>query len=195
MRNSAKQSLKKIILFILSLSKDDINNFNFTLRQAQCDNYLSSFLIFTVSFFALNVFTSSSYCQLNDLKWQKADLSYEKETHDNKRDYSFESENPGEFLAKSLANAYWFFISDVDGDNCPFRPTCSSFLIQSAKETDIFQAFLMFFDRFTRDMNIAKGHNHYPRVNDGYYYDPPQNYTLNQGRIKYLPPAFIVDDE
>ena len=53
----------------------------------------------------------------------------------------------------------------------------------------------MFFDRFTRDMNIAKGHDHYPTVSYGYYYDPPQNYTLNQGSIKYLPPAFIVDDE
>jgi len=195
MQSSATQSLRKIILVILSLSKDDINISNFTLRRAQCDNYLSSFLIFTVSFFALNVFTSSTYCQLDNLKWQKADLSYEKQTHHSKRDYSFEAENANEFLTKSLTNTYWFFISDFDGDNCPFRPTCSSFLLQSAKETNIFQASLMFFDRFTRDMNIAKGHDHYPRAIDGYYYDPPQNYTLNQGRIKYLPPAFIVDDE
>jgi putative component of membrane protein insertase Oxa1/YidC/SpoIIIJ protein YidD len=195
MLSSASQSLKKIILVILSLSKGDINISNFTLRRAQCDYYLSSFLIFTVSFFALNVFTSSTYCQLNDLKWQKADLSYQKQIDSSKRDYSFDSENAGEFLTKSLTNAYWFFISDVDGDNCPFRPTCSAFLLQSANETNIFQASLMFFDRFTRDMNIAKGHDHYPRVSDGYYYDPPENYTLNQGRIKYLPPAFIVEDE
>ena len=133
--------------------------------------------------------------QLDDLKWQKADISYEKQINYNKRNYSFESDNAGEFLAKSLANAYWFFISDVDGDNCPFRPTCSVFLIQSAKETNIFQASLMFFDRFTRDMNIATRHGHYPRVSDGYLYDPPQNYTLNKGKIKYLPPAFIVEDE
>jgi putative component of membrane protein insertase Oxa1/YidC/SpoIIIJ protein YidD len=132
---------------------------------------------------------------MENLKWRKADFSYEKQTHQSKRDYSFDSENAGEFLTKSLTNAYWIFISDVDGDNCPFRPTCSAYFLQSAKETNIFQASLMFFDRFTRDMNIAKGHDHYPRVNDGYYYDPPQNYTLNQGRIKYLPPAFIVDDE
>lgn len=139
--------------------------------------------------------SSAAYCQVESLKWQKADVSYEKQIQHNKRNYSFESENAGEFLTKSLTNAYWFFISDVDGDNCPFRPTCSAFLLQSAKETNIFQASLMFFDRFTRDMNIAKGHDHYPRVSAGYYYDPPQNYTLNQGRIKYLPPAFIVDDE
>ena len=146
-------------------------------------------------FLILILISSSAFCQTENLKWQKADFSYEKQTHSSKRDYSFESENAGEFLTKSFTNAYWFFISDVDGDNCPFRPTCSAFLLQSAKETNIFQASLMFSDRFTRDMNIAKGHDHYPRVSAGYYYDPPQNYTLNQGRIKYLPPAFIVDDE
>jgi putative component of membrane protein insertase Oxa1/YidC/SpoIIIJ protein YidD len=146
-------------------------------------------------FFISALFISSAFCQVENLKWQKADISYEKQIHFSKRNYSFESENAGEFLIKSLTNAYWFFISDVDGDNCPFRPTCSAFLLQSAKKTNILQASLMFFDRFTRDMNIAKGHDHYPRVSAGYYYDPPHNYTLNQGRIKYLPPAFIVDDE
>ncbi len=139
--------------------------------------------------------TTSAFCQMENLKWQKADPLYEKPTKQVHRDYSFEADNAGEFISKSLTNAYWFFISDVDGDNCPFRPSCSSFFLQSTKETNLVQASLMFFDRFARDMNIAKGHNHYPRVNAGYYYDPPKNYTLNQGRIKYLPPAFIVDDE
>jgi putative component of membrane protein insertase Oxa1/YidC/SpoIIIJ protein YidD len=138
---------------------------------------------------------TSAFCQMENLKWQKADSSYEKPTKQAHRDYSFEADNAGEFIAKSLTDAYWFFISDVDGDNCPFRPSCSSFLLQSVNETNIFQASLMFFDRFTRDMNIVKGHDHYPRVSTGYYYDPPQNYTLNQGKIIYLPPAFIVDDE
>jgi len=147
-----------------------------------------------VIFFSL-LFIASAFCQVENLKWRKADLSYEKPINQSPRDYSFEADNAGEFLTKSLANAYWFFISDVDGDNCPFRPSCSSFLIQSAKETNIFQGSLMFFDRFTRDMNIAKGHDHYPKVSAGYYYDPPQNYTLNQGRIKYLPAAYIVEDE
>lgn len=138
--------------------------------------------------------TTSAFCQIENLKWRKVDFSYEKQIHSSKRDYSFDSENAGEFLTKSLTNTYWFFISDVDGDNCPFRPSCSSFLLQSTKETNIFQASLMFFDRFTRDLNPAKGNDHYPRVHAGYYYDPPQNYTLNQVRIKYLPPVFIVDD-
>jgi putative component of membrane protein insertase Oxa1/YidC/SpoIIIJ protein YidD len=146
-------------------------------------------------FLILLFLTTTAFCQIENLKWQKADISYEKSNKQTHRDYSFEADNPGELIAKSLTNAYWFFISDVDGDNCPFRPSCSSFLLQSVNEINIFQASLMFFDRFTRDMNIAKGEEHYPKVSAGYFYDPPQNYTLNQGRIKYLPPAFIVDDE
>lgn len=148
-----------------------------------------------IAFLFLLLTPTSVFCQVENLKWQKSDISYEKQIHTNKRNYSFESDNTGEFLAKSIANAYWFFISDADGDNCTFRPTCSAFLIQSIKETNIFQASLMFFDRFTRDMNIVKSHNHYPRVSAGYYYDPPNNYRLNQRQIRYLPPAFIVDDE
>ena len=146
-------------------------------------------------FLVLFLLSSSAFCQIENLKWQKADTSYEKPTKQTQREYSFEADNVGELIAKSLTNAYWFFISDVDGDNCPFHPSCSSFLLQSVKETNIFQASLMFFDRFTRDMNISKGDNHYPRISTGYYYDPPKNYTLNQVKIKYLLPAFIVDNE
>lgn len=147
-----------------------------------------------ILFFVLLLFTISAFCQIENLKWQKADVFYEKQIHYNKRNFSFESDNGGEFLTKSILNAYWFFISDVDGDNCPFRPSCSKFFLESVKETDIFQASMMFFDRFTRDMNFAKENDHYPKLSTGYYYDPPQNYTLNQGRIKYLPPEFIVDE-
>ena len=74
-----------------------------------------------VTFYFSVLLTTSAFCQIENLKWQKADISYEKQIHSNKRDYSFESENAGEFLTKSLTNAYWFFISDVDGDNCPFQ--------------------------------------------------------------------------
>jgi len=145
-------------------------------------------------FIILLFISTSAFCQIDNLKWQKAGLSYEKPDNFIPRNYSFESNNASEFITNSLANAYWFFISDVDGDNCPFRPSCSVFFLEAAKETNIFQASLMFFDRFTRDMNFVKGMNHYPHVRSGYLYDPPQNYTLNQGRINYLPPAFIVND-
>lgn len=137
---------------------------------------------------------ASAFSQPDQFKWKKAFISYEKPDEFRNREYSFDSENPLDFIKKSFANAYWFFISDVDGDNCPFRPSCSSFLIQSINESDIFQASLMFFDRFTRDMNITKALNHYPKVKNGYYYDPPQNYTLNRNKIHYLPSTYVVDE-
>lgn len=145
-------------------------------------------------FLLLTVFSASAFCQTDQLKWQKADLSYEKPNNFRHRDYSFESGNIGEFVKKSFANTYWFFISDVDGDNCPFRPSCSAFLMQSVDETNILQGTLMFFDRFTRDMNLYKGLGHYPRVKTGYYYDPPQNYTLQTKKINYLPPSVVVEE-
>jgi putative component of membrane protein insertase Oxa1/YidC/SpoIIIJ protein YidD len=146
-------------------------------------------------FFILLFLSATAFCQLDNLKWQKANLSYEKPFNNTSRNYSIESNDPLEFATESLMNAYWFFISDVAGDNCPFRPSCSVFFLEASRETNIFQASLMFFDRFTRDMNFVKGHNHYPKMQSGYFYDPPQNYTLNQDKINYKPPEFIVDDK
>lgn len=144
------------------------------------------------SFFLL--ISISAFCQTEDLKWKKADISYEKPDEFRHRNYSFEADGVGSLIKKSFANAYWFFISDVDGDNCPFQPTCSSFLIESVEETNVFQGTLMFFDRFTRDMNIYKRNDHYPRVKSGHYFDPPSNYTLVKRRIDYIPPSTVVKD-
>jgi len=142
----------------------------------------------------LFLISSSAFSQLDQFKWKEAFISYEKPSEFRDREYSFDSENPFDFIKKSFANAYWFFISDVDGDNCPFRPSCSSFFMQSINETDIFQASMMFFDRFTRDMNFTKALSNYPKVKSGYYYDPPQNYTLNRSKIRYLPSTYVVDE-
>jgi putative component of membrane protein insertase Oxa1/YidC/SpoIIIJ protein YidD len=138
--------------------------------------------------------TTSAFCQIENLKWQKENISYEKADQVRKENYSFQSDNAGEFIKKSLVNAYWFFISDVDGDNCAFQPTCSSFFIDATEETNIVQGSLMFSDRLIRDSSPFKI-NDYPRDKSGYYYDPAHNYTLSQRRIKYLPPTFVADDE
>ncbi len=145
-------------------------------------------------YFLIIFISTSAFCQLDNQKWKKADLTYQKPNNFRHRNYSFEFNDAGDFVKKSVAYTYWFFISDVDGDNCPFRPSCSAFLIQSVEETNIAQGMLMFFDRFTRDMNIYKRHDHYPRVKTGYYYDPPTNYTLKEGRINYFPSTLIVEE-
>ncbi|OGU71514.1 MAG: hypothetical protein A2V93_09020 [Ignavibacteria bacterium RBG_16_34_14] len=134
------------------------------------------------------------YAQSDWEKWGKAENDYKINENFRNRDYSFESDNPGKFIIKSLVNGYWFFISDVDGDNCPFRPSCSAFLLDAAKETNIFQGSLMFFDRFTRDLNIFK-QGKYPRVKSGRYYDPAYLYTLSKRKIDYIPANEIVTSE
>ena len=147
-----------------------------------------------ITLFLIIISFSAAFSQTDWVKWEKAEYSYEKPNKYRHRVYSFEADHAGELVVKSIGNAYWFFISDLDGDNCPFRPSCSSFLIQSAKETNLLQGTLMFFDRFTRDMNIYKGHDHYPRVKKGYYYDPITLYTLDEDKIEYTPPSVIVKD-
>lgn len=147
-----------------------------------------------IFFLPLLLLSTSAFCQLDELKWQKAETSYQKQSYHRERDYSFDAENAGEFVKKSLANAYWFFISDLDGDNCPFSPSCSSFLMRSISETNFFQGALMFSDRFIRDLNLAKGRNHYPRVKSGHFFDPPINYTLSESKINYLPPSFVKEN-
>lgn len=138
--------------------------------------------------------TTSAFCQVENLKWQKANISFQKSDNFRHRNYSFESDNVGEFVKKSFINAYWFFISDVDGDNCSFSPTCSSFFIDGLDETNVFQATLMLSDRLVRDSNPFKS-KEYPKRKSGYYYDPAYNYTLNREKINYLPSTFIADDE
>jgi len=83
----------------------------------------------------------------------------------------------------------------VDGENCPFNPSCSGFLIEAIKETNLPQGTLMFFDRFTRDLNIFGRMNHYPRYGALHLYDPVDLYTLNEDKIQYLPPTILIKSE
>ncbi|MBU0475828.1 MAG: membrane protein insertion efficiency factor YidD [Bacteroidetes bacterium] len=82
-----------------------------------------------------------------------------------------------------MQQSYSFLISDLDGDNCPFYPTCSSFFVQSVNETNIIKGTLMFADRFTRDSNIFKSRSHYPKHISGKLFDPIQNYLLTDSTI------------
>lgn len=145
--------------------------------------------------FLVTIFSFPAFSQTDWVKWEKADFSYQIENNLKDRTYSFAAEGVGDFISKTFINTYWFFISDVDGDNCPFRPSCSSFFAESIKETNIFQGTLMFFDRFTRDMNIVKGRNHYPRVSSGRFFDPPSLYTLNTGNIDFKPASEVISDK
>ena len=138
----------------------------------------------------INIFAQSDW-----IKWGKADYSYQIKNNFQHRDYSLNEKNYERFLLKSFADGYWLLISDLDGDNCSFNPTCSNFFLQSVEKTNIVQGSLMFFDRFTRDMDIFGKVGHYPRVSDGHFYDPPSLYLMNQESLKDLPHSFVLKDE
>ena len=147
--------------------------------------FIIIFLYCTVNIFAQNDW----------IKWGKANYSYQIKSMFQHRNYSLDEKNSERFLLKSIVDSYWLLISDVDGDNCSFNPTCSNFFLQSVDKTNIVQGSLMFFDRFTRDMDIFGKVGYYPRVSDGHFYDPTSLYLMNQDSIKYLPPSFVIKNE
>ncbi|GBD90121.1 hypothetical protein BMS3Abin04_00837 [bacterium BMS3Abin04] len=118
-------------------------------------------------------------------KWQPVNKVYQLK-QDNGRDYSLDKHSAGSFLLTGIRDIYWLTFSDLDGDNCPFHPTCSTFFVKSVKKTNIVQGALMFADRFTRDSNLFKGKDHYKRDETGKLYDPVNNYTLNEKQIIYI---------
>jgi len=153
-------------------------------------------IIKKILFISLILFPILLFSQSDWVKWEKADFDYRKSNEYRHRDYSYDNDSSAsQYVVKTTANVYWYFVSDLDGDNCPFRPSCSAFFVESSKQTNVFQGTLMFFDRFTRDFNIYKRHKHYPRVMDGYYYDPVSLYTLDESNIKYIPPSAIIEQQ
>jgi len=142
-----------------------------------------------------SAYTAIISAQTDWVKWEKADLTYSKDNEDSKRDYSILGDNFSETALNSLTSVYWFFISDLDGDNCPFRPSCSNFFVEAVKETNLAQGLLIFFDRFTRDLNIFSRANKYPHFGAKYYYDPISLYTLVEDKIHYLPPNTFIKSE
>jgi len=117
-------------------------------------------------------------------RWESKQVSYEIPAKP-KKDSSIDKSSFGMTILSVMHNAYSFFISDLDGNNCAFSPSCSSFFIQSIKETSIFKGTFMFADRFTRDINFFKGVNNYTLLPSNRFYDPPSNYSLHSEKIKF----------
>jgi len=129
------------------------------------------------------VFSFSLFAQTDWQRWQRTEINYSETVNDSKRSYSLHADDPFEFLLKTAAVTYWFFISDVDGDNCPFDPSCSSFFLESVKASNIIEGTLMFADRFTRDFNVLN-RSDYRVTRKGRLADPPEKYLLTTVRSK-----------
>jgi putative component of membrane protein insertase Oxa1/YidC/SpoIIIJ protein YidD len=146
-------------------------------------------------FFLILLFlTSTIYSQTDWIRWEKSDPTYQIRTSDLEREFDFTIELASDLIIKPVINTYWFFISDVDGANCPFNPSCSSFLVQSIKETNPVQGVFMFFDRFTRDTNIFGRSEHYPRIGKNHFYDPVTLYSLDAKKIKFIPSNTFINE-
>ena len=153
---------------------------------------INKFILVLISLFIQ--LSISVYSQTDWVRWEKSDPTYQKkDTHLN-RDFDLSSQSVSDVIVKPLINAYWFFVSDVDGANCPFHPSCSSFLVQSIKETNPFKGTLMFFDRFTRDTNVFGRLEHYPRYGNNHFYDPISLYTLDKEKIKIIPTNTFINE-
>jgi len=119
------------------------------------------------------------HAQTDWVRWEKKNMDFRVPV-----DKIYLIENSQGFSIMSfMQQSYSFLISDLDGDNCPFYPTCSSFFVQSVNETNIIKGTLMFADRFTRDSNIFKSRSHYPKHISGKLFDPIQNYLLTDSTI------------
>lgn len=140
---------------------------------------------YLILFFLLQL---SVFAQTDWVRWEKSNPTYQIKNSYIERDYDLSINSISDLIIKPIFNSYWFFVSDVDGANCPFQPSCSSFLLQSVKQTNFAQGILMFFDRFTRDTNFINRQQHYPYYDNVHFYDPVENYALDSKKIKYIPP-------
>ncbi len=146
-------------------------------------------------FFIILLSTASLLAQTDWEKWEKKDFVYAVHSENSKRNYSLKYESISQFISKAVILSYWVLFSDLDGDNCPYHPTCSNFLLGGIRESNIVQGGFMFFDRFTRDSNIFFRSEKYARYKSGRFYDSYENYLLDESRIKYHPPGTIVTEE
>lgn len=139
------------------------------------------------------LFAVSLVAQTDWQRWEKIQPDYLKPSYPTERNFSYTKSDLPYLLSKTLINTYWIFISDLDGDNCPFHPSCSSFFLESIEETNLIQGSLMFFDRFTRDSNPVNREEHYPVYKNYRFYDPPKLYTLSKEKIQIIPPHTVVE--
>jgi len=117
-------------------------------------------------------------------RWEAKSVSYEIKSEKDLQPVVSVSGTLGKLIS-AVRSVYKFFISDLDGDNCPFYPSCSQFYVDAVNETNLIKGTLMFIDRFTRDINFFKGLNSYPLHSTGKFFDPAYNYILDYRKINF----------
>lgn len=124
------------------------------------------------------VITSVSLAQTDWERWEKKEISFI--PHDEEKSSLDNS------LINLFYKSYKFFISDLDGDNCAFEPSCSAFFVEAIRSTNILEGSLLFADRFTRDLNFIKMNNY--EFKEGKFLDHIDNYLFENNRKKSKSP-------
>ncbi|MFH0734591.1 MAG: membrane protein insertion efficiency factor YidD [bacterium] len=127
--------------------------------------------------FLLFFVVTSMFAQADWVKWDQKSVEYTKVLNKN-IEYKPEHTSFFTFFTNTAKKVYKTVFSNLDGENCPFTPTCSNFYVESVEKGGIIKGTLMFFDRFTRDANLFKNFDQYKIVNDNKFYDPVNNYLL-----------------
>ncbi|MBK6681834.1 MAG: membrane protein insertion efficiency factor YidD [Ignavibacteriales bacterium] len=117
------------------------------------------------------LFNSQSFTQ----SWEPKPIDYTEEIQAKSKYYKIEGDIP-EAAFKLLVNGYRLFISEPDGENCPFNPSCSRFFVEALGQTNIIEAFLLTSDRLIRDTSFGNKFKHYHIDKYGYLVDPPSRY-------------------
>ncbi|MCX8009515.1 MAG: membrane protein insertion efficiency factor YidD [Ignavibacteria bacterium] len=85
----------------------------------------------------------------------------------------------GKYFLQPLIYLYQELVSNFDGDNCPFEPSCSNFFLEGVRRTNLIEAILIFSDRLIRDFNVFNRKD-YPLSKNGKLLDPIEKYLLEQ---------------
>lgn len=117
------------------------------------------------------------FSQTDWVKWEAANFAYELKSREGGENSSTQKDDSKIIGAAEFV--YKTFVSDLDGDNCPFYPSCSKFFVQAVGKTNILTGLLMFTDRFTRDLNFIKCISQYGFHSNGKLFDPVEKYILS----------------
>lgn len=124
--------------------------------------------------FLILLFSQLSFAQVEFEKWEAKTQNYVLVSSFNEKNYNSSS------MLSILQMVYSILISEPDGDNCPFSPSCSNFFIEAVEKSNFFTGTLLFADRFTRDMNLFKDLNQYPKLKNKKLYDPVDRYLSSK---------------
>lgn len=110
----------------------------------------------TILLIVLNLtLTQLSFAQeKEDRRWEKVPVQYSIPIAEEEPKFDLKFNTPEDYLLKPILNTYRVIISDADGANCPFDPSCSHFFLEAVDKTNFLEGLLLFSDRFQRDANV-----------------------------------------